>query len=92
MTLRQADTQREIDLERRDFNLAALFLWMRFTLTALSKAEKAWVKFLTSGFFLAFLTSFLSTVSLALFLAVRTLSFLTFLIADLMIGIAVILP
>lgn len=78
----------EASLERRDLSLAALLLWIRLTLTALSKAEKTADKFLVLGLFRAVFRSFLTTFVLALFRAVLVLSFLTFLIADLMIGTA----
>lgn len=61
-------------------------LWIRLTLTALSKAEKTADKFFASGLFRAVFRSFLTTFVLALFRAVLVLSFLTFLMADLMIG------
>lgn len=64
-----------------------LFLWIKLTLTALSKAEKTADKFLVLGLFLAAFTNFFTTSILALFLAALTLSFLTFFMADLIIGI-----
>lgn len=74
-------------LDNLDFNLEDLFLWIKFTLAALSRAEKAADKLLALGFFLASLTSLLTILSRLAFLPVRVLSFRTFLIADLIIGI-----
>lgn len=69
-----------------DFNLAALFGWINFTLAALSKAENAACKSLASFEVLAFLTKDFRLNSRFLLRAVLVLSFLTFLIADLIIG------
>lgn len=86
--------EREIDyffvisnLANLDFNLEALFLCIRFTLAALSKAEKMVDKFLALGVFLAVFSAFFKADSLLLLRAVLILSFLTFLIADFIIGI-----
>lgn len=63
-----------------------MFLWIRLTLTALSRAENAaWIS-LGALETLAFLSNDLKPASLFLFLAVLNLSFRTFLIADFMIG------
>jgi len=74
-------------LDNRDFNLEALLGWIKWTLTALSKAEKAACKSFASFVPLTFLIADFSETSLFLLRAVLTLSFLTFLIALLMIGI-----
>ena len=75
-----------VPLASRDFNLEALFLWIKFTLTALSKAEKALLSAAGVLSFLAFLTKVFKTAPRFSLRAVLFLSFLTFLIADLMIG------
>lgn len=63
-----------------------MFGWINLTLAALSKAENAaWIS-LADFEVLAFLTKDLKLASLFLFLRVLVLSFLTFLIADFMIG------
>lgn len=77
-------------LDNLDFNLAALFLWINLTLAALSKLEKTACKSLGDLLVRAFLTADFKLSSLFLFLAVLTLSFLTFFIADLMIGMVCI--
>jgi len=69
-----------------DFNLAALLGWIKCTLAALSKAEKAAVKSLADLLILAFLTKDFKVVSRFLLRAVLSLSLRTFFIADLMIG------
>jgi len=69
-----------------DFNLAALLGWIRWTLAALSKAEKAACKSLAVLLTLAFLTKDFKAISRFLLRDDLTLSFLTFLIADRMIG------
>lgn len=74
-----------------DFNLAALFGWISLTLAALSKAEKTACKSLAPFEALAFLIKDFKFNSRFLFRAVLTLSFLTFLIADLIIGMGGIL-
>lgn len=61
---------------------------MRCTLAALSKAEKADCKLLAVLDTLAFLIKDFKISSLFLLRAVLTLSFLTFLIAERMIGMA----
>jgi len=76
-----------INLDNLDFNLEALFLWIRLTFTDLSKAEKADVKFLAEGVRLVSLMIFFKDVSRFLLRIVLILSFLTFLIALFMIGI-----
>jgi len=74
-------------LDNLDFNREALLGWIRWTLAALSKAEKAACRFLSDLFILAFFTNDLRAASLLSLRIVLTLSFRTFLIADLMIGI-----
>lgn len=69
-----------------DFNLEALFLWIRFTLVALSKAEKTACKSFVALLVLTFLIADFKASSRFLLRAVRVLSFRTFLIADRMIG------
>lgn len=60
--------------------------WINFTLAALSRAENAACKSLVFFETLAILTKDFKTKPLFLLRAVLTLSFLTFLIADFMIG------
>lgn len=60
--------------------------WINFTLAALSKAENAACKSLVFFEALAFLTKAFKANPLFLLRAVLVLSFLTFLIADFMIG------
>lgn len=74
-------------LESLDFNLEDLFLWIKLTLAALSRAEKAAVRLLALGFFRASLTSLFKTFSRLVLRAVLVLSFLTFLRADFIMGI-----
>ena len=76
----------EMPLDNLDFNLEAFLGWINLTLAALSKAEKTACKFLADLVVLAFLIKESSLDSLCLFLAALILSFLTFLIADRMIG------
>lgn len=71
-----------------DFKRADLLGWIKWTLAALSRAEKAACKFLALLSFLAFLTKAFKEISRFLLRAVLTLSFLTFLIAERMIGMA----
>ncbi len=72
--------------DKRDLSLAALFGWINFTLAALSKAENTACKSFAVFPVRAFLTSDFKLSSLLLLRAVLVLSFRTFLIADLMIG------
>lgn len=72
--------------ESLDFNRADLLGWIRCTLAALSRAEKASVKSLAALLVLAFLTKDFKVISRFLLRAVLILSFLTFFMADLMIG------
>lgn len=75
-----------IPFDNLDFNLAALLGWISLTLAALSKAENAaWIS-LTALVVLTLLIKIFKASSLFLFLAVLSLSFLTFLMADWMIG------
>ncbi len=69
-----------------DFKRAALLGWIRWTLAALSRAEKAAVKSLAVLLALTFLTNDFRAISRFLLRVVLTLSFLTFLIAERMIG------
>lgn len=78
-------------LDNLDFKRAALLGWIRCTLAALSKAEKAACISLAALDALAFFTKDFKTVSRFLLRAVLSLSFLTFLIADLIIGMAAML-
>ena len=64
---------------------------MILTLAALSKAEKADAKFLTFGFFLASFKALFNRPNLFWLREVLVLSFLTFLIDDLIIGISGVL-
>lgn len=73
-------------LESRDFKREALLWWIRLTLAALSKAEKAACKFLATGFLRVVLINFFKTTSRFRFRAVLILSFLTFFNADFMMG------
>ena len=73
-----------------DFNLAALFGWIKWTLAALSSAEKAACKFLGVLETLAFLIADFKAVSRFLFRAVLVLSFLTFLMAERITGIYIL--
>jgi len=70
-----------------DFSLEALLGWISLTLAALSRAEKTACKSLADFEILTFLIKDFKPIARFLFRAVLTLSFLTFLIADLMIGI-----
>jgi hypothetical protein len=79
-----------VSLERRDFSLAALFLWIKLTLTALSRAENADDRLVASGMRLACLMTLRIAVSLVLLRAVLVLSFRTFLIADFISGIILV--
>lgn len=74
--------------DKRDFSLAALLGWIRWTLAALSKAEKAARRSLAVLLALAFLTRDFKAISRFLLRAVLALSFLTFFMADRMIGMA----
>lgn len=78
----------EINLDNLDFNRADLLGWIRWTLAALSKAEKAACRSLAVLLALAFLTKDFKASSRFLLRAVLTLSFLTFFMADLIIGIS----
>lgn len=80
-----------IPLDNLDLSRAALLGWIKWTLAALSKAEKAAVKSLAALEALAFLIKDFKVVSRFLLRAVLPLSFRTFLIADLMIGMCVML-
>ncbi len=71
-----------IPFDNRDFKRAALFGCIRWTLAALSKAEKAAVKSLAALLVLAFLTKDFKASSRFLLRAVLSLSFRTFLMAD----------
>ena len=75
-----------IPFDNLDFSLAALFGWINFTLTALSKAENTFCKSLVVFEVLTFLIKDFKFSSRFLLRAVLVLSFLTFLIADLIIG------
>ena len=72
----------EINLDNLDFNRADLLGWIRCTLAALSRAEKASVKSLAALLTLTFLTKDFKVISRFLLRAVLTLSFRTFLMAD----------
>lgn len=74
-----------------DFNLEALLGWISLTLAALSRAEKTARKSLADFETLTFFIKDFKPISRFLFRAVLTLSFLTFLIADFIIGMLVIL-
>lgn len=76
----------EISLDNLDFNLADLFGWINLTLAALSKAENTACKSLSDLVVRLFLIRDFKILSRLLLRAVLTLSFLTFFIADLMIG------
>lgn len=78
-------------LDKRDLSLAALLGWINLTLAALSKAEKTVCKSLADFEALTFLINDFKPISRFLFRAVLTLSFLTFLIADRIIGMVGIL-
>lgn len=80
-----------IPFDSLDFSLAALFGWINFTLEALSKAENAFCKSLADFEVLTFLIKDFKFSSCFLLRAVLVLSFLTFLIADLIIGTGAIL-
>ncbi len=71
-----------------DFNLAALLGWISFTLAALSSTEKAACRSLAFFEVLTFLIKALRVSARFLLRAVLVLSFLTFLIADRIIGMA----
>lgn len=75
-----------IPFDNLDFNLAALLGWIKCTLAALSKAEKTAFKFVAVFSRRAFLIKAFKAISRFLFRAVLSLSFLTFLMADLMSG------
>ena len=79
-----------VPLESLDFNLLALFLWIKLVLAALSRAEKTADKFLADLAALAFFIKALKVSSRFLLRAVLNLSFLTFFIADLIIGISLL--
>ena len=79
-------------LDSLDFNLEALFLWIKLTLTALSSAEKTILRFSSDFSFLVFLIKDFKFNSRFLLRVVLTLSFLTFLIADLSNGILIFVP
>lgn len=78
-----------VNLESLDLSLEALFLWIKFTLAALSKAEKTFCKAEGDFWIRAFLTKFLSSSFFFKFLLVRTLSLCIFFMAEATIGILV---
>ena len=75
-----------IPLLSLDFNLLALFLWIKLVLAALSNAEKTADKFFLVLSSLAFLIKVFKLSFFFLFKIVLFLSFLNFLIALLIIG------
>lgn len=76
----------ETNLDNLDFSLADLFGWINLTLAALSKAENTACKSLADLLVRLFLIRDFKAPFRLLLRAVLTLSFLTFLIADLIIG------
>ncbi len=73
-------------LDSLDFSLAALLGWISLTLAALSKAEYTACKVRADLVVRAFLIKAFKLSFLFLLRTVLTLSFLTFLIADLITG------
>lgn len=73
-------------LDNLDLSLAAFLGWIRWTLAALSRAEKTACKSLAALVVLTFLIKDFKAFSRFLLRAVLILSFLTFLIAERMIG------
>lgn len=67
-------------------------MWINFTLAALSSAENAAVRFLATGLFLVFLIIVFTFDARFLLRIVLTLSFLTFFMALLIIGIFFSMP
>lgn len=77
--------------DKRDFKRAALLGWINFTLVALSKAENAACKSFAALVVLTFLIKDFKFVSRFSLRAVLVLSFRTFLMAERIIGMAVML-
>ncbi len=73
-------------LESLDLSLDALFLWIKFVLTALSSFEKTAVKLVALGVLRITLTNFFKAIFLSLFCKVRFLSWRIFLRACLSNG------
>ena len=73
-------------LDNRDLSLLALFLWIKWVLTALSRLEKTAVKFLSEGPLRIVLTSFFKAIFFPLFWIVRFLSWRIFFLACLSNG------